>query len=108
VDIVQTGHLHDYERTWPTYKGKAMKERANHTHYMYPEHPVYVVQGTAGALVKEKFLKPTPEWSARRFQKYGYGRITIKGGHLKYQCITIPMGRVADEWNIIKNVTFAI
>jgi UDP-2,3-diacylglucosamine pyrophosphatase LpxH len=25
VDIVQTGHLHDYERSWPTYKGKALK-----------------------------------------------------------------------------------
>lgn len=25
VDIVQTGHLHCYERTWPTYKGKALK-----------------------------------------------------------------------------------
>lgn len=36
VDIVQTGHVHDYERSWPTYKGKAMKERANKTHYMYP------------------------------------------------------------------------
>jgi predicted phosphodiesterase len=25
VDIVQTGHLHSYERSWPTYKGKAQK-----------------------------------------------------------------------------------
>ena len=25
VDIVQTGHLHSYERSWPVYKGKAEK-----------------------------------------------------------------------------------
>jgi hypothetical protein len=65
VDIVHTGHLHDYERTWPTFKGKAMKDRTNHTHYTSPDHPVYVVQGTAGALIKGKFIKPAPEWSAK-------------------------------------------
>ena len=42
-----------------------MKDRANHTHYMYPEYPVYVVQGTAGALIKGKFIRPSPEWSAK-------------------------------------------
>ena len=52
VDVVQVGHLHNYERTWPTYKGKAVKTNANHTHYVNPEAPVYIVQGTAGALIR--------------------------------------------------------
>jgi acid phosphatase type 7 len=103
VDIVQTGHLHDYERSWPTFKGKAHKERTNKTHYVNPEHPVYVVQGTAGALIKGKFLTPTPEWSAKTSKSYGYGRITIKGDDLRYQFITIPGGLVKDEWHIIKD-----
>ena len=60
MDIVQTGHVHDYERTYPTYKGKAMKERANKTHYVNPEYPVYVVQGTAGALIDMKYVNPRP------------------------------------------------
>lgn len=60
VDVVQVGHLHNYERTWPIYKGKAVKAGANHTHYIDPQAPVYVVQGTAGALVREKFIKPAP------------------------------------------------
>lgn len=34
---------------------------------------------------------------------YGYGRIIIKGNELKYQYITIPSGKIADEWTIIKN-----
>ena len=36
VDIVQTGHVHDYERSWPTYKGKAVKGKSNKTHYIEP------------------------------------------------------------------------
>lgn len=82
-----------------------MKDRVNHTHYMYPQYPVYVVQGTAGALIKSKFVKPVPEWSAKSAKTYGYGRVTISGGHLRYQYITIPTGRVADEWHIYKNLT---
>lgn len=82
-----------------------MKERSNSTHYIDPEHPVYVVQGTAGALIKGKFVSPTPEWSCKRAMHYGYGRITIKGSQLKYQYITIPSGRIADEWTIVKSAT---
>jgi hypothetical protein len=37
-----------------------MKERTNHTHYVNPQYPVYVVQGTAGALIKGKFITPSP------------------------------------------------
>ena len=58
VDVVQVGHLHNYERIWPTYKGKAVREGTNFTHYIDPKAPVYVVQGTAGALIREKFVKP--------------------------------------------------
>lgn len=103
VDIVQVGHLHNYERTWPTYKGQALKQGTNHTHYVDPAAPVYVVQGTAGALIRERFVKPAPEWSVTRQEKYGYGRMIIKGNTLKYQFISIPAGRVSDEWTIVKN-----
>ena len=95
VDIVQTGHVHDYERSWPTFKGKAVKGSSNKTHYIDPQHPVYVVQGTGGAFAKEKFLSQ-PEWSVKRSSFNGYGRVTIKGGHLKYQYVTIPGGKVLD------------
>lgn len=80
-----------------------MKKGANFTHYINPEHPVYVVQGTAGALIKGKFVSPAPEWSCKTSKQYGYGRITIKGNHLRYQFIAIPSGRVIDEWNIVKD-----
>lgn len=46
---------------------------------MNPKAPVYIVQGTAGALISAKFVEPKPEWSVTRQDKYGYGRMTIKG-----------------------------
>jgi hypothetical protein len=48
-------------------------------------------------------VKPAPEWSVTRQEKYGYGRMIIKGNTLKYQFISIPAGRVSDEWTIVKN-----
>jgi len=45
--------------------------------YINPRLPIYIVQGTAGALIKEKFVEPPPEWSAVKFARYGYGSIDI-------------------------------
>ena len=96
VDIVQTGHVHDYERSWPTYKGKGMKKGTNKTHYIDPQYPVYAVQGTGGALIDIKYVSPAPQWSAKKSSSYGYGKIKITGGHLRYQYVTIPGGKVMD------------
>lgn len=54
-------------------KGKAQKQNHNETYYVNPQTPIYVVQGTAGALINEKWVKPAPEWSLKRLLKYGYG-----------------------------------
>lgn len=36
-------------------------------------------------------------------QLFGYGRITIKENHLKYDFISLPVGKVVDSWNIVKD-----
>ena len=41
-------------------------------------------------------------WSLKRILRYGYGRITIRGNTLQYQFITVPSGKVVDEWTITK------
>lgn len=96
VDIVQTGHVHAYERTWPLYKGKAYKDGSDANHYIKPKYPVYVVQGTAGALMGYKWISPTPEWSAKKGTTYGFGKIEIKANSLKYQYISAAGGKVLD------------
>jgi hypothetical protein len=61
-----------------------------------------MTQGTAGALIRETYVKPAPNWAVSRQDKYGYGRMIIKGNQLKYQFISIPAGRIADEFTIVK------
>ena len=102
VDLVQTGHEHTYERTWPVYKTIPLYEGANFTHYVRPKSPIYVVQGTAGALIREAYVKPSPPWSARYENKYGYGRVEVKGNVFKYQFLSVKGSKVIDEWQIVK------
>ena len=80
-----------------------MKKGATSKQYVDPEHPVYVVQGTSGAYMKTKWVKPTPEWSAKKLSKFGYGRITVKGKQeLRYQFVEAPTGVVIDDWKIVR------
>lgn len=86
VDLVLNGHQHCYERTYPFYKDKVIiTEGSTENVYLNPQAPVYMTQGTAGALMRERWIKPIPEWSAKRYERYGYGRIRIHdNGTLHY------------------------
>lgn len=35
--------------------------------------------------------------------KYGYGQITIKANYLKYEYLSLPVGKVVDTWYIVKD-----
>lgn len=47
VDIYFTGHVHSYERTWPTYKSKVLSTDPN-TAYVNPLSTIYLILGGAG------------------------------------------------------------
>ena len=47
VDIYFIGHVHSYERTWPTYQGKVLSTDPN-TAYVNPLSTIYLVLGGAG------------------------------------------------------------
>lgn len=90
------------ERTWPIYKGKALKEGHDQNHFYSPKAPIYIVQGSGGALIRQKYVDPLPEWSLKRMKKYGYGKVRIVGNTLRYQFISAFNGKVLDEWYITK------
>ena len=54
VDVVLSGHVHSYERTWPTMGGYSNVSNAtsqvypDRSVYVDPRYPVYVVSGAAG------------------------------------------------------------
>jgi hypothetical protein len=51
VDLVISGHNHNYERTYPVYKSEPTS-----TGYDNPAAPVYAVVGSAGVSEKKYFL----------------------------------------------------
>jgi acid phosphatase type 7 len=77
VDVVLTGHMHCYETTWPVNNGTVISKGVDGT-FTNPAAPIYVVQGTAGAVIWEKWVEPAPAWSRTRAQLYGYGRMNTE------------------------------
>ncbi len=71
--------------------------------YRNPGAPVYIVQGTSGAVQREKFVNPVPSWSAFRLNgAYGYGIMEVTGaGLLEYRFVDLS-GDVKDAWRIVK------
>eukprot|EP01102_Stenamoeba_stenopodia_P008659 TRINITY_DN2516_c0_g2_i1.p1 TRINITY_DN2516_c0_g2~~TRINITY_DN2516_c0_g2_i1.p1 ORF type:complete len:532 (+),score=131.78 TRINITY_DN2516_c0_g2_i1:125-1720(+) len=75
VDLVITGHVHAYERTYPVYNGTTYQSYEN------PQAPIYLLNGAAGNKEQlehhwwsgDKF----PEWSANRFAAYGFAQLQI-------------------------------
>jgi len=47
VDLIISGHVHDYERTWPVYKKRVVQY-----HYKEPMAPVHILIGTLGSAYK--------------------------------------------------------
>jgi len=69
VDLVLNGHVHSYERVWPTNKGKVDNETG------IP----YIVTGAGGNNEgpSRPFVPFPREWSAFRLNKFGYGVLDI-------------------------------
>lgn len=94
VDLVITGHMHAYERTHPVANGSRvalpLRKHLGADVYVSPPAPVHLVVGTAGALQRESWLQPTPQWSAVRkadtLDSYGYGLLTAHNAtHLEFE-----------------------
>lgn len=102
VDMVFTGHMHCYERTYPVFANGTIAPgvHAGQNSYTNPQAPVYIVQGNAGAMVLETWIDPQPLWSANRQQLYGFGRVTLMSyangtDALQYQ--SMSGGKTVDE-----------
>ncbi len=79
VDMVISGHVHDYERTYPMYKEKLVSKDFSATTY---QAPLYIVQGASGNREGNKgtssWPSPEPEWSAGHSSDVGYGLMTVE------------------------------
>jgi hypothetical protein len=80
VDIVFAGHMHNYERTYPLYKGVAQPGYTNAT------APVYIINGAGGNREGfSGFTEQAPAWSAIRLKEVGYGLMSATMNSLTWK-----------------------
>lgn len=69
--------------------------------------PTYVVVGSAGAMQEERWIEPTPDWSAVRFangaghfytDSYGYGSLVV--GTTTITTTTLPFSCTHNEFEV--------
>ncbi|WP_253817033.1 metallophosphoesterase [Myxococcus xanthus] len=95
VDLVFTGHEHDYERTRPM-KGDAEAAAGE-------AGITYLVVGSGGASLRP-FTREQPKWSVvRDAENNGFLEVRVQGERLSAQMVT-PSGQVIDSFSLTKPV----
>jgi len=104
VDLVLAGHVHSYERLYPTFHNQPTQ-----TTYASPAAPTYVVVGNAGSVEglsdtdTKGWISPQPAWSAVRIGVYGYGVLDVNGAHsLTWSMHNATDDAVLDTFTITK------
>ncbi|ATB27283.1 purple acid phosphatase family protein [Melittangium boletus] len=96
VDLVLTGHDHDYERSQPM-KGDAVAASGTRA-------PVYLVVGSGGAGLRDMSTSSKPSWSVLRNNgDHGYLDVKAEDGTLTAQMLT-PSGKVMDSFTLTKEL----
>lgn len=90
VDIVWSGHIHNYERSWPIKDGEVNQS----------EGVIYIVTGGAGAEL-ESFLSTRSWFTAKIKQDWHYCLVTIHEGTLRMMAYDID-GRLFDYLELTK------
>lgn len=107
VDLVVQGHVHNYERDFPVYKGQVLMGKFdNMNKHVNPQAPVYIINGNAGNdhLLNDPFQEQLPDFYAFGEQGYGYGKITaFNRTHMLYEQYDSETATTLDYVWIIKD-----
>ena len=79
VDLSISGHVHEYERTFPVYQSKLVSTDLSSATY---NAPMYIVQGASGNREGNKggWPETVADWSAGHSETVGYGILTVQNG----------------------------
>ncbi|KAG2769028.1 hypothetical protein PC129_g4990 [Phytophthora cactorum] len=110
VDLVYQGHVHAYERHYPTADSKAIMHGVSKDGKTYtnPKAPVHVIAGIAGNSEGLYPFKnpPSPKWLALMDNEhYGITKLTATPTNLTITMIEAATGTVHDEFSIIKTAS---
>lgn len=101
VDIYLTGHLHNYERTWPVFNGTVEKKS-----YTNVKDTVHAVIGSAGDNEGlTDFWEQCPDWSAFQEGKHvGYAELLFSNASvLTFSYRNAATGTVMDSFTLTKD-----
>lgn len=90
VDIVFSGHIHVYERTFPVREGRAVNQNG----------VVYLTIGGGGGSL-EDFTPFNPWFSDKKVRTHHLCFVSVNGGHVRVQAID-DQGRLFDSFEINK------
>lgn len=102
VDLVLSGHVHAYQRTFPVYNNELVT-----TSYDAPGAPVYILQGASGNREGNKGSYPDdpaelPDWSATTSTEIGYGVMSISATEISWDFRCSATAEVLDHVVISK------
>ncbi|KAG7377041.1 hypothetical protein PHYPSEUDO_012253 [Phytophthora pseudosyringae] len=108
VDLVLQGHVHAYERHYPTANSSAImggvsKDNATYTN---PKAPVYVISGAGGGPEGHfQYKNPaSPDWLVLMDNThFGICKLSVTPTNLTLTMIASATGTVHDEFSIIKS-----
>ena len=119
VDLTVSGHQHAYERCHPARNGTVLayprKNYFNEDVYEAPGAPVHLMVGSAGAFQHERWIRPAPAWSGKRFNEtgghpfdgYGFVRVTLYNRtHLRawFESVSGKDSSMSDVFWVVKGV----
>ena len=96
ADFFFAGHNHNYEVTWPVYRGTVARRS-----YADPPAPIHILSGTAGPPEWDEF-GPAAEWTrAPRLRLNSYSRLTLLNASVaRFEQVANDDGAVVDRFTV--------
>ncbi|XP_054166766.1 acid phosphatase type 7-like [Oppia nitens] len=103
VDLAFWGHMHYYERMYPTYNQTAYVNSMYSNAFVNPRATVHIISGTGGMHSGTETYSPIPAlWTAFRSSAYGYTRFTVYNeSHLYLEQIDVDKNDLVIDSNWI-------
>ena len=105
VDMWNSGHVHDYESTWPIKNGNVTQ-----TNYVEPKGIVHVTDGNGGVpgvgadYVITDCADAGKPWCRKHGTGGAYGRVIAHNAtHMTYEHVQNVDGNVSDKWTIVQH-----